>query len=330
MLTAVSLYSGADNLGDGFIQAGNKIKICVEYNPKEPNFGKDACETIRLNHPDIEIINKPVSEVLSTLPKVDCVIGGPPCPEFSRAKSNRSFDLCEVNNFRKAIEITKAKHHFMENVQDLYQVHKERNFLINCADYGVPQTRIRRIFTDLPLPKATHSEFPTNDLFGNEIKKWVSVREALGLDGLILDKTQQCWKQKIPLYDTNKPHPTLLTDGSDNGLWYISNTGHGTQNREYITRSIDDPADTLVCASTMQITNYPIKSRKKIRNKIDKINGDGRKLTNEELAILQGFRKDFKFFGSKSSVKKQICNALPSIISKSFFLELSRMEPITV
>lgn len=328
MLTAVSLYSGADNLGDGFIQAGNKIKICVEYNPKEPNFGKDACETIKLNHPDIEVINRPVSEVLSTLPKVDCVIGGPPCPEFSRAKSNRSFDLCEINNFRKAIEITKAKHHFMENVQDLYQVHTERNFLINCADYGVPQTRIRRIFTGLPLPKATHSEFPSKDLFGNEIKKWVSVREALGLDGLVLNKTQQCWKQKIPLYKTEKPHPTILTDGSSNGLWFVSPTGFDEKNKKQIGRSIDEPIMTVVSGNDYQFTDKPKMSTKyhQFKNDYKEI----RRLTNEELAILQGFRKDFKFYGSKSSVKKQIGNALPSIISKSFFLELQRMESITV
>ena len=354
MLTAVSLYSGADNLGDGFIQAGNKIKICVEQD-------KDCCETIKLNHPDIEVINDKVSNVLTTLPKVDCVIGGPPCPEFSRAKSNRSFDLCEVNNFRKAIEITKAKHHFMENVQDLYQVHKERNFLINCADYGVPQTRIRRIFTDLPLPKATHSEFPSNDLFDNQIKKWVSVREALGLDGIIqdrktkfgeekfreysterpsntlvtdsrqffiLDKTQQYWKQKIPLYETEKPHPTILTDASSNGLWFVSPTGFDEKNKKQISRSIDEPIMTVVNGNDYQFTDKPKMSTKyhQFKNDYKEI----RRLTNEELAILQGFRKDFKFYGSKSSIKKQIGNALPSIISKSFFLELQRMESITV
>ena len=145
-MKCISLYSGADNLGDGVIQAGHDVFLAVEMN-------KDACETIKLNHPDTEVINGMVSEHLESLPRADCIIGGPPCPEFSRAKTNRTMDLCEVNNFRRAIEITKAEHHFMENVQDLYKVHKERNFLVNCADYGVPQTRIRRIFTDLPLTK---------------------------------------------------------------------------------------------------------------------------------------------------------------------------------
>ncbi|HSA75471.1 MAG TPA: DNA cytosine methyltransferase [Candidatus Nitrosocosmicus sp.] len=311
----ISLYSGADNLGDGVIQAGFKIKLCVEMN-------KDCCETIKLNHPDIEIINDKVSNVLTTLPKADCIIGGPPCPEFSRAKSDRTFDLCEVNNFRKAIELTGATHHFMENVQDLYQVHKERNFLINCADYGVPQTRIRRIFTDLPLPKATHSQYPSHTLFEEPMKKWISIKEALNLN---------------------------------DDLMYISPGGFKNKNKELISREINEPIQTIVNGNEYLLTNYPIKSIKYIRNKnpimYDKhkpnlltspcstitakdrstpsdmvTNGKvARKLTNEELSILQGFRTDFKFYGGKTSVRKQIGNALPAAVSKAFFLELQKM-----
>ena len=294
-----------------------------------------------------------MSNVLTTLPKTDCIIGGPPCPEFSRAKTNRTFDLCEVNNFRKAIEITKAKHHFMENVQDLYKVHKERNFLVNCADYGVPQTRIRRIFTDLPLPKPTHSKFPTNTLFGEPMKKWVSVKEALNLDGIIEDrKTKYLDETEYRRYSVDEPSHTLITDSRD---FFVSNTGYSNCNRENITRSIDEPSDTIVVAGDTQLTDYEIKSVKKIRNKviqnreifgwkkkknIESIDrpsstlltdgsgngrwlGDGkkfeRKLTNEELAILQGFRKDFLFYGNKTSVRRQIGNALPAIISRRFF-----------
>ena len=307
-MKCISLYSGADNLGDGFIQAGHEIILCIEKD-------KDCCETIKLNHPDIEVINGSVSNHLESLPRCDCVIGGPPCPEFSRAKSDRTFDLCEVNNFRKAIEITKAEHHFMENVQDLYQVHKQRNFLINCADYGVPQTRIRRIFTDLPLPKATHSEFPSEDLFGNNIKKWISIKEALNLN---------------------------------DDLMYISPGGFKNKNKELISREINEPIQTIVNGNEYLLTNYPVKSIKYIRNKNPIIyekhkpnlltnpcstittkdratpsdmvtNGKvARKLTNEELMILQGFRSDFKFYGGKTSIRKQIGNALPAPISKAF------------
>lgn len=322
---------------------------------------KDCCKTIKLNHPDIEVINGMVSEYLKTLPKADALLGGPPCPEFSRAKADRTFDLCEVNNFLRAREITKCKHHFMENVQDLAKVHKERNFLVNCADYGVPQTRIRRIFTDLPLPKPTHSQFPSNTLFEEPMKKWISVKDALGLEpGFIEDrKTKPSMEPEFRKYDVDKPNHALLTDSRD---WYISNSGYKVCNRDEVTRNIDEPADTVVIGSTMRITSYPIKSEKKIRNRIMTLKElkdtnskwfskhppvqledpsgtvlaklrstpneyvtDGkfaRKLTNEELAVLQGFRADFKFYGNSTSVRKQIGNALPAAISKAFFSQM--------
>lgn len=337
-MKCVSLYSGADNLGDGFIQAGHEIILCVEKD-------FDCCQTINLNHPDIEVINGSVSDNLTSLPECDCVIGGPPCPEFSRAKSDRTFDLCEVNNFRKAIEICKAKHHFMENVQDLYQVHKERNFLVNCADYGVPQTRIRRIFTDLPLPQPTHAEFPSERLFGEPMKKWVSVKEALGLDGIIEDrKTKYFDETEYRRYSVDRPHHTLITDSRD---FFISPTGFKNKNKELISRTLNEPIQTIVNGNEYRITDFPVRSVKYIRNRTmlekhppseldstsvtittkdrgwvgDSIVSDGsyaRKLTNEELAILQGFRKDFKFYGGKTSVRKQIGNALPSPVSRAF------------
>jgi len=309
-MKCVSLYSGADNLGDGVIQAGHDIILCVEKD-------KDCCETIHLNHPDIEVINGTVSEHLESLPRADCVIGGPPCPEFSPAKHNKTFDLCEVNNFNRATEICKATHHFMENVPLMTKVYKERNFLINAADYGVPQTRERRIFTDLELPKRTHGEFPSESLFGEPVKKWISIKDALGLDGYVEDrKTKYFGEPEFRKYPTNEPSHTLITDSRE---WYISNSGHNTRNREYITRSIDEPADTITIASTMQLTTYQIKSRKKIRNRNQTLKGEARPLVNEELATLQGFRPDFKFYGGITSVKAQIGNALPSVVSRAFF-----------
>ncbi len=307
-MKCVSLYSGADNLGDGIIQAGHEIILCVESN-------KDCCETIKLNHPDIEVINGTVSDHLESLPRCDAVVGGPPCPEFSRANSDRTFDLCEVNNFRNAQEITKSKYHFMENVQDLYKVHKQRNFLIDAADYGVPQNRLRRIFTDLPPPEATHSEFPSQKLFGGYTKKWVSIRDTLGLAGNL----------------------------------FLSPTGFSKCNQKEISNNIDRPSMTIVIANEYQLTDYPVMSLKYFKNKNpvmyekhkpnrpdkpcntitskDRASGsdmitDGehiRKLTNEELALLQGFRADFKFYGNKGSIRKQIGNALPAAISKAFF-----------
>jgi len=288
-MKCLSLYSGADNLGDGVIQAGHEVTLCIETDA-------DCCKTIKLNHPDTEVIYGKVSDNLESLGRFDCVIGGPPCPEFSPAKLTRTFDLCEVNNFNKVRDITKAEHHFMENVSDLYKVHKERNFLINCADYGVPQTRIRRIFTDLELPKPTHAEFPSNTLFGDPMKGWVSVKDALGLNGVLIDNKFKHAERKSGINSTNKPHKTIDTQPRETFIEDRKTTFGEKQFRKY---SINKPSHTLVTDPREFHNNRP--------------------LVNHELSILQGFRTDFKFYGGKTSVKRQIGNALPSIISKRFF-----------
>ena len=47
-----------------------------------------------------------------------------------------------------------------------------------------------------------------------------------------------------------------------------------------------------------------------------------RKLTNDELQILQGFPKDYKFSGTKTSVRSQIGNAVPSQPIQAIFEQI--------
>jgi len=47
-------------------------------------------------------------------------------------------------------------------------------------------------------------------------------------------------------------------------------------------------------------------------------------LTNEEIAKLQGFPIDYKFHGSKQSIKTQIANAVPPAVIKAFFLQITQ------
>jgi len=308
-MRVLSLYCGAGGMDEGLKQVGIKTTLAIDCE-------KDCIETMKLNHGCETIIGK-VTDYLESFSDFDVIVGGPPCPEFSRAKADRSFDTTEINNFWSIVDKCKPKYHMMENVQDIIQVLKRQNFLVNCADYGVPQTRVRRFYTNLLLPKQTHSKTPSSDLFGNPIQKWVSVKEALGLDGRI----------------------------------YISSYGYSTQNRENITRNIDEPADTVVVANEMRITNYKIKSLKKIRNRnptyykkhpandivspcstiLNKDRGtEGyihdneytRKLTNEELATLQGFPKSYRFYGNKTSVRRQIGNAVPPQVIQAFFKQV--------
>lgn len=316
-MKVLSLYCGAGGIDEGLRQAGIKTTLAID-NCKEFS-GSDPLNTMKINH-DCEVLCANVGDVKESFGYFDIVVGGPPCPEFSRAKTGRNMDPCEVNHFWDIVESTKCKYHMMENVQDVIKViPNKKNYLVNCADYGVPQTRIRRIFTNLSLPKPTHSEFPTNTLFGEPMKKWVSVKEALGLDGII--------------------------------EFFISVDGYAKCNQIEKTRSIDNPSQTVLTGRDLQITDYKIKSLKNIRNKTmlekhpptemkltsntittkdrgwigDSIVSDGvycRKLENEELAVLQGFPNNYKFFGNKGSVRRQIGNAVPPPLIRAFAKEL--------
>lgn len=326
MLTAVSLYSGAGGIDEGLKQARVKTIFAIDN-------GIAECDTLKENFPDCEVICARVDKHLLTLPKADIVVGGPPCPEFSRAKMGRTFDMCEVDNFWKAVDLIKPKWYLMENVQDIKKKLIKHNFKINMADYGVPQTRIRRFFTNLPLPPPTHAENPQLNLLGQQLKKWVSVKDALGLDGMIQDR-KTTFQDGFRDYPIDKPSFTPNFD------------------QDFVKLTIDNPSMTVMASEEMQLTNYKIYSTKYLKEKNPTIykkhplntlgkpasticakdrgtQGDGmisngehaRKLTLGEIAILQGFPETYKFCGNKGEVRRQIGNAVPPPVIKAFFTQ---------
>lgn len=310
-MKVLSLYCGAGGIDEGLRQIGIKTTLAVDSE-------RDCIETIKLNH-DCETICSKVEDTESTLDNFDIVVGGPPCPEFSRAKSNRSLDPIEVNRFWSIVDRLKPKYYLMENVQDVIKVCNRKNYLINCADYGVPQTRIRRIFTNLPLPRHTHSKTISYTLDGHTIKKWTSVKDALELDnGVIQDRKTVFKEEKYREYNIDKPSNTIVSDARQ---WYIAPTGFAAKNKKEISRRIEQPIITIVNANEYVITNHKVMSQKYIQYRKEENTAklNERKLTNKELAILQGFPKDYKFYGGKSSMRKQIGNAVPPQPIKAFF-----------
>jgi len=102
----------------------------------------------------------------SEIPRVDVLIGGPPCQEFSIAKeTRRSFDSSLIGWFCKVVEYQKPKYWIMENVPPLFDFipssyHKK---IFKMHDYGVPQIR-KRLFTGEykePKKERTSVVFPT-------------------------------------------------------------------------------------------------------------------------------------------------------------------------
>lgn len=244
----MSLYCGAGGIDEGLRQAGFKVDLAVDW--WEP-----ACKTLKLNHPETEVVNKKVADVERSIGKADMIVGGPPCPEFSVANTNRTLDPAEVNRFWRIVESSGAKHWIMENVPGVSAVLGGRTDgrLVNMADYGVPQTRLRMIYSDLPVPRRTHSERGGQaTLDGPPLKKWVSMRDALGIDGTLVDFWHSVADRKPRERDMSRPSHTVAAQPRLGYRPRIEDRRHQDGTREY---DVDRPAPVVQTDTRLWVVN---------------------------------------------------------------------------
>ena len=193
MFKTISLYTGAGGLDLGLEAAGFETQVAVEFN-------RWACETLRLNRPQWNVLQKDIHQVgddqIRSIggfesEEPDLLIGGPPCQPFSKAAYWSRGDTKRLEDPRsdtltaylRVLRDLKPKAFLMENVfgitykgKDeaidlLKSIIKKINadegtnynlqvFVVNAANYGVPQIR-ERVFIigsreglkfNLPLP----------------------------------------------------------------------------------------------------------------------------------------------------------------------------------
>lgn len=294
----VSLFSGAGGLDLGFRMAGHDIVWANDLY-------EDAVKTYRLNMGN-HIVCRDISEINSNdIPHCDMVIGGFPCQGFSVANTGRHEDDERNQLYLQMIRIIKEKSprfFLAENVKGILSLAKGRVFqnilsdfrsmgyhvqykLLNAADYGVPQKRMRVIIVGVredisfefhyPLP--THSEQAS--LY---TEKWVSVEQAF---------------KDIPDPDLPNQMPNHVY--SKYKLNFNGYIGH---------RPIkaDAPAPTVTARGDSRggvvILPHP--------------NGK-RRMTCRELATIQSFPLDYRFVGNTSSVYRQIGNAVPPLLAEA-------------
>jgi len=197
-LKVAGLFSGCGGLDLGFIQAGYEVVWANDFNP-------DAVATYKKNIGN-HIICGDISKIKSSeIPdNFDVLLGGFPCQGFSIANSKRN--MGDSRNFLylemlRIIKDKQPKFFVAENVKGLLSMEKGRviNMIVNdfsklgyrvdykllrASDYGVPQHRERvfiignRIGVENPFPKISHGI--SNNLFENNLKPFVSVKEVVG------------------------------------------------------------------------------------------------------------------------------------------------------
>ena len=297
-MKVVSLFSGAGGLDLGFKMAGHEI---VWANDNFP----EAVETYKTNIGD-HIVCEDIHNIdVTKIPDCDIVIGGFPCQGFSIANMKRHADDSRNELYKMLIKVItekQPKFFVAENVKGILSLeHGEVMKMImsdfnsigytavykvlNAADYGVPQLRNRVIIVGIKngidfkyeYPRPTHNQNGTDGL-----KKWVSVGEAL---------------KDIP--DPDLPNNVLNHTYSHFKLKFNGYIG----NREI---NPNKPAPTVTARGDdkggVVVLHHP-------NNK--------RRMTCRELAIVQSFPLNYEFKGNRSSVYRQIGNAVPPLLGKA-------------
>jgi DNA (cytosine-5)-methyltransferase 1 len=179
--------------------------------------------------------------------------------------------------------------------------------LVNCADYGVPQSRLRVIFIgsrdgeNISIPKPTHSSQGENGFLA-----WVTLRDAIGKlpdpDPEYLDFSDDRIEllQMLRAGENWSDLPTKFHKKA------LGAARHSWGGRTGFCRRLrwDTPAPTLTTSPVGRATTlcHPSKLRP---------------LTVREYAELQQFPKDWEFVGSIQQRYTQIGNAVPVGLGKA-------------
>lgn len=294
-MKVVSLFSGAGGLDLGFKMAGNDIIWANDIYA-------DAVATYEKNLGNHIILGDISSISTDNIPDCDIVIGGFPCQGFSVANTKRHAADERNALYKQLIRVIDAKRpkfFLAENVKGIKTLEHGKVFqmilddfssmgykvvsdTLNAADYGVPQKRLRVIIVGVRNDIDFEYSFPspTNSECGEKgLPPWVSVAEAM---------------ERIP--DPDLPNSLPNHDYSKYKLQFNGYLGH---------RALDPgkPAPTVTARGDdkggVVVLPHP--------------NGL-RRMSCRELAAVQSFPLDFVFCGNRSSVYRQIGNAVPPLL----------------
>jgi len=332
-LQLISLFSGAGGLDLGFHKAGFTTKLATDN-------WEVSCNTLRYNGISSNVIQCDVSEL--ELPKdltntdIDCLIGGPPCPPFSKSrfylpdkprgiKDEVGFNT--INGFLKTLSILKPRSFVFENVHGfVYKPHQESLSLLldqtqqlgysvswqvlNAADYGVPQTRERffcvglyKGLGDFEFPAPTHSR--NNKL----LKPWVTAGEAIG--DIDYPMEEDVSKQ------AGSKHEALLKEipEGENYLYFTSKRGHSNPIFEWRSRYW-----SFLLKLSRSRPSWTIQAS--FSNNMGPFHWNNRFLRILEIKRLQTFPDDFQLNGRFQDQWRLVGNAVPPQLSYSIANQL--------
>ena len=348
-ITVTDLFAGAGGLTRGLIEGSSRFlpKQAVEWEP-------DAAATYEENFQDADVICGDIVSwaAAGTINQVDVIVGGPPCQGFSSLGKQDANDEKNFlwHQYAKVVAAARPRYFIMENVPqfmksqqlEVFRSELEAGGLfeytatireVNTADFGAPQNRKRMIilgtrkgFPQLTLPAAEFMDCPR------------TVQEVLGdlpthVSQIDLPPKKMVYQGKVRPgpFTTQELHVTRkytelsrrrfaeigpggnrfdLPDELKAPCWIKHTTGSG----DVMGRlRWDRPSVTIRTEF-----NKPEKGRYLHPE-------EDRAITHLEAARLMGFPDDYLWVGTKTSIARQIGNAVPVALGKALGEQLAKL-----
>nr|WP_255668820.1 DNA cytosine methyltransferase [Aeromicrobium duanguangcaii] len=345
-ITTLDLFAGAGGLTEGLNAApGRRFKAV-----RAVEMDSAAAATYTLNHGgqlrDSKVVGGPVYVgaiedwlAKEDVPEVDVVVGGPPCQGFSTLNragvgSHRN-ELWKL--YAETVERATPQYFVLENVpaflkSEQWGVFREaldggilKNYeiefaVLNAADYGAFQARKRVIVIgrhkDLPalgLPKKTHE-----GAHRNLAEALLGVPRAVDRIGIPEGRVEfrggefpGCFRTRE--LHIGRPYRQLSLDR-------FAAISHDGGSRSELPDDLKAPCWRKHAKGTGDVMGrlYWDKPSVTIRTEFYKpekgryIHPDqDRVITHYEAALVQGFRKDYRWVGTRDDIARQIGNAVP-------------------
>jgi len=333
-IEAISLFSGAGGLDIGSKLSGVDVRVAIDID-------HDSTETLKLNNQfkKTEILNedvknlkpKSIEQYLGN--KKTIIIGGPPCQPFSKngywvKNENRQSTKDPRNCIEDYFDFVKnlnPEGFLLENVESILHPSnkkaiesilnraKKLNYHLkiiktNALDYGVPQKRKRIFFIgsrkkfQIEEPQRTHCDPTKPNLFDNNLKPYESVGSHI----------KEFGKSNF------KENSEITTEGT-----YYKELTKVPPGKNYL--SLCDLKNSKFIKNT-RFWNFLLKLKPDLPSWtiaaqpgpwVGPFHWTNRRLRVPEIAAIQTFPKDYKFFGSRRSIQRQIGNAVPPLLGRA-------------
>jgi DNA (cytosine-5)-methyltransferase 1 len=295
-LTCLEICAGAGGQSFGLEQAGFAHWAAIELDT-------DACETLRLNRPEWDVIEKDVHKLDGReYEGVDLFAGGVPCPPFSIAGKQLGADD-ERDLFPQALRLIaecEPEAVMLENVKGLASArfapyrqdvigqltelgYKHHWQVLNASEFGVPQLRPRFILVALKPEVDEHFSWPaaqdTPPLVG------AVLHDLMASEGWELADE---WAERACGIA-----PTLVGGSRKHGG---PDLGPTRARADWLRLAVDGRA----------LANRPPHP-----GEHQDLDRDPPRLTLEMTARIQGFSDEWRFSGRKTAAYRQIGNAFP-------------------